>query len=172
MGNKESSQGGEVKLIQALAEGIIDLEVSAPYTYRPLRGREIRLLKLVPIGTPPLAPVDINEAGDGSSIPNSERSMAAYTRVLESRTLFHRLELIHVNLDEAPNYEPISYTWGDPSRPHTLLVGQRSSLQITKTLATCIPYFLEITKTKHLWIDQVGCSIRLGGPLKTHYLCG
>ncbi|KAK4629675.1 hypothetical protein CLAFUW4_08193 [Fulvia fulva] len=110
MDNEESSTDGDIKLMPALAKGTVDPETSISYAYRPLNNREVRLPKLVPVETPPPAPIEINEAGGRPYVPNARQRVAAYARHLGSKKLFHRLQLIHVNLDHAPPYDPISYT--------------------------------------------------------------
>lgn len=65
-------------------------------------------------------------------------------------------KLIHSNIDEAPPYLGLSYTWGPQSLDHAMII-DGSSLSITKNLADAIAALYVYVREQHLmlWVDAV-----------------
>lgn len=68
-------------------------------------------------------------------------------------------QLHHYELDDAPLYQTLSYTWGPGARDHPLPIytGGPSfhSLKITLTLHSALPFLVKECTTGFLWIDQI-----------------
>jgi len=57
-------------------------------------------------------------------------------------------------IDQPPEYEALSYTWGEPVFPERLHVGD-AIINITANLARALLYFRRMEKPRALWIDAV-----------------
>lgn len=64
------------------------------------------------------------------------------------------LELPAVSLDEIPAYEAVSYAWGPGTRWQRLNLLGQCYIPVTETFLNAIPYLLNHTKARYLWIDQ------------------
>jgi len=62
--------------------------------------------------------------------------------------------LRHVNLDQYPEYEAISYAWGDPKDTDTVYCDTKS-IKITKSLLTCLRRLRGVDQPRVLWADAV-----------------
>ncbi|KAF2501370.1 HET-domain-containing protein, partial [Lophium mytilinum] len=63
-------------------------------------------------------------------------------------------ELRVVALDDKPEYEALSYVWGDPTRLTTVsLLGV--PFRITKSLESALRRLRNPTKTRTLWVDAI-----------------
>lgn len=132
----------------------IDVPDCPAYKYNPIEGRTIRLLKVTAVEKDENVPErshDRQQQWSDSHVENIPIMMEAAERMRPR----YEVELVDALLEWAPEYEPISYTWGDPNRCHTLQLKDGSALAITVTLKDCIPYLVKASKTGHLWIDQV-----------------
>ncbi|KAJ5024898.1 heterokaryon incompatibility protein-domain-containing protein [Bipolaris maydis] len=54
-------------------------------------------------------------------------------------------------------FDALSYTWGSPADPETLLIGSREKgkLHITQNLATALPYLRFPERERLIWIDAI-----------------
>lgn len=62
------------------------------------------------------------------------------------------------SIPDGCEYSAVSYTWGDPTPHHELLIGldtQWTSLPITKSADLLLRYLRDANKTTSLWIDSV-----------------
>jgi hypothetical protein len=62
--------------------------------------------------------------------------------------------LTHVNLDEDPEYEALSYTWGDPTVTQPIRVND-SLRQFTSNLVLALQYLRYDDRDRYLWVDAV-----------------
>jgi hypothetical protein len=62
--------------------------------------------------------------------------------------------LKHVSLMDGPNYEALSYTWGDPSDTSYINLHGRP-FSVTKNLATALPHLRKETEVVEIWIDAI-----------------
>lgn len=97
-----------------------------------------------------------------------------YTQVMDSPYIYERLPragqirlltlqpgtgdihftLTTANLHEEPEYEVISYCWGDPSNPKSVYCDGKS-IQVTNSLYTAFQRFRKPDKPRTLWADAV-----------------
>jgi hypothetical protein len=109
---------------------------SSLYSYKRLtKPNEIRLVK-------------IDKPATTMKSPQSE------TAFLEIQ-LSTRYSIINVELEHAPQYEALSYVWGDPGRSHTMRLTDGKILSITTSIANALPYAVQACQTGYLWIDQI-----------------
>lgn len=59
---------------------------------------------------------------------------------------------------DVPDYETLSYVWGDNNRRHKLQFKDGTFLMITDSLAEAIPRLAKCSSTKLFWIDQVSIN--------------
>jgi hypothetical protein len=59
--------------------------------------------------------------------------------------------------DNIPDYEALSYTWGDPGDRANIAIGRRQehSLSVTKNLAEALPYLRRGDTSRTFWIDAI-----------------
>jgi hypothetical protein len=63
-------------------------------------------------------------------------------------------ELSHVSLNEYPLYEPLSYTWGDPTVTENIsLNGQ--SFAVTSNLRSALKHLRLLDEPRWLWVDAI-----------------
>ena len=58
-------------------------------------------------------------------------------------------------LHEKPEYEVISYCWGDASNPKTVYCDGKSGIQVTNSLYTALQRFRKPDQARTLWADAV-----------------
>jgi Heterokaryon incompatibility protein (HET) len=63
-------------------------------------------------------------------------------------------DLDHVSLDEAPPFEAISYTWGNPELSHEILIGG-SPYSVTANSYSALRSVHSVLHPKWLWIDSI-----------------
>jgi hypothetical protein len=66
--------------------------------------------------------------------------------------------IIEFDFDNLPEYETVSYAWGNPTKDFFILVEGNKILPITESLAVGLPRLVEYCRTGYLWIDQI-CTI-------------
>ena len=70
-----------------------------------------------------------------------------------------RILLKHCRLtdDDVPDYEALSYTWGDAKILMNVAVGRYGGMliSVTENLATALPYLRKKTSTRVLWIEAI-----------------
>ena len=88
-------------------------------------------------------------------------------RLLKLQRSFLRIKatLITTYLDTAPAFEAISYTWGDSTTTHQLLIGGQA-MPITRSAASVISHLASPWRTRLLWLDAV-CVDQSSNPDKT-----
>lgn len=64
------------------------------------------------------------------------------------------LRIVHANLETAPPYTSVSYSWDGQQRDHELHV-QGFDLRVTTNLHNGLPHLMKIAKTQFLWIDTI-----------------
>ncbi|KAF2793760.1 HET-domain-containing protein, partial [Melanomma pulvis-pyrius CBS 109.77] len=105
----------------------------SPYRYRPLKGDQIRLLRLLP--------------------PTRQKGYL--------HTEFVECELVHVSLEDPGQFEALSYVWGPPDRTKTIQIRTGKPqlrvkvLGVTDSLFTALQNLRYASKTRILWIDQL-----------------
>lgn len=62
---------------------------------------------------------------------------------------------VDVNLQPAPEYEALSYAWGEPVLSDTLCLDGRGSHAITANLRQCLVSLRKADETRVLWVDAV-----------------
>ena len=106
------------------------------FKYKPLdpKKNEIRLLELLPKG------IIISRREDKNTEARLPRAI--------------RARLVHVSLDDNPQYEALSYTWGDSVFSQNIrLDGQ--SYPITKNLREALRHFQGTSTSRTFWIDAI-----------------
>lgn len=69
--------------------------------------------------------------------------------------LIGKLNCVDVN-DDLEEYDPVSYVWGDPTRTHEILLGdKRQPLGLTTNLYNALKRFRQPDTEKRLWVDQI-----------------
>jgi hypothetical protein len=63
-------------------------------------------------------------------------------------------ELVHVQLNDNPAYEALSYAWGPPVKPYAITL-PNGNLRITESLFTGLIRLRRRGKSRLLWIDQL-----------------
>lgn len=100
------------------------------YEYTHLLPRFIRLLELTP-----------DDTDDTSNTPT------------------YRYRIVHAELPldgQAPSFDAISYTWGNPVKVATLQVHENGEhIALTANLTEALPSISQHSSTKRLWIDQL-----------------
>jgi hypothetical protein len=71
---------------------------------------------------------------------------------LEPSTIHCRLE--KVSLDEAPQYQAISYAWGDPKDTQSARVGSME-IKIRSNLEACLRHLRRPDGELRLWVDAI-----------------
>lgn len=66
-----------------------------------------------------------------------------------------KCEIEAFNIDEAPEYEALSYAWGDAFDLTYIKVGNRRRLQITRSLDFALRYMRHKDKERLVWADAV-----------------
>lgn len=74
--------------------------------------------------------------------------------VLKPSILRIRSSLLHVSLANAPSFEAMSYTWGDPTRSSTLNIGGRW-FGISKNVHGMLQDRVSLWRTRLFWIDSI-----------------
>jgi hypothetical protein len=70
------------------------------------------------------------------------------------RDLTPRCDLIHVSLDNKPDYAALSYTWGDPRDTQMITVGL-SSVPVTRNLYSALEHLRYDNTVRVIWIDAL-----------------
>jgi len=67
------------------------------------------------------------------------------------------VELEQVLLDDASNYEALSYVWGSTADPVPILVGssRRHTISVTQNLAIALQHLRNPNRSRSLWVDAV-----------------
>src|SRR5215472_5413521 len=75
----------------------------------------------------------------------------------ESHGTFGKWEfkIVHVKRSECPQYETVSYAWGNTRMDQILPLADGTVLQITMSMLEALPYVARNCSTGYLWIDQV-----------------
>ncbi|EKG09890.1 Heterokaryon incompatibility [Macrophomina phaseolina MS6] len=62
--------------------------------------------------------------------------------------------LTDASLDSPPEYEALSYVWGDPAKPNSVtLAGRR--VGVTENLASALRHLRLASRPRHLWVDAL-----------------
>jgi hypothetical protein len=64
-------------------------------------------------------------------------------------------EIIQVSLHDAPAYDAVSYTWGDPAKKFNLKLQDGQYLPITSSVHDILRERASIFRTRNLWIDSI-----------------
>ena len=75
-------------------------------------------------------------------------------------------EIIQVGLHDAPPYDAVSYTWGDPTKKFHLKLQDGQYLLITSSVHDILRERASIFRTRNLWIDSI-CINQGDTPEKT-----
>jgi hypothetical protein len=76
------------------------------------------------------------------------------TNTSRQRELAPRCNLIHVSLDDKPDYVALSYTWGDPRDTKIITVGE-SSVSVTRNLHSALEHLRYDRTVRVIWIDAL-----------------
>jgi hypothetical protein len=98
-------------------------------------------------------------------IPETHEPLYSYTPLAEKdirlvrltrRRLFGGVErsLIHVSLEKAPPYECVSYTWGDSTKTHSILI-DGFQLPVSTSVYNILHQRASIWSSRLLWIDAI-----------------
>lgn len=129
--------GGTTAIIQG------QISQSPPYQYQRLSSEnEIRLLK-----------IDKFVSRESSLEPESTQSQQ--NRSFPVHQVSAGYPIVHVHLESAPEYEAVSYVWGNPHRSHTINLIDGRILPVTASVAWALPYLVHACQTGYLWIDQI-----------------
>jgi len=67
-----------------------------------------------------------------------------------------QLSLVHVNLNDRPEYEALSYTWGESSNPSTIVADETGhTLEITRNCEAALRVLRKDKQERVLWIDAI-----------------
>jgi hypothetical protein len=111
----------------------------------------------------------LNDAGAASSrqITSIEPATKyAYPPLLEedeSRLLVvspgengsYEYKIVHFSLGSCPDYEAVSYAWGDNDQSAKLFLSDGSYIPISQNLSKAIPFLAGHCQSGYLWIDQL-----------------
>jgi Heterokaryon incompatibility protein (HET) len=89
-----------------------------------------------------------------SPLPSGDRSIrlaVLYPGDFEDEIEFR---LVHARLDDAPEYESLSYAWGETALTRTTKIEGRA-LSISLALETALRHLRTRTKDRVLWIDAI-----------------
>ncbi|KAI4276199.1 MAG: hypothetical protein LQ337_002666 [Flavoplaca oasis] len=89
---------------------------------------------------------------EGLSNPRNIRLMELLPAATQSEAV--RCTLEQACLDVEPQYEALSYTWGDPSNP-SLLYCNNAALSITSNLDAALRHLRLQTGSRALWVDAI-----------------
>ncbi|PKS05467.1 hypothetical protein jhhlp_008844 [Lomentospora prolificans] len=105
------------------------------FEYHPLNQEknEIRLLRIL---KPTPAPTDG---------PSSE----------SNTTITIRCDIFHANLDEAPPYNALSYTWGPPASPQIPILLEGKTFFVRENLWMALECFQSADREMVIWIDAI-----------------
>lgn len=62
--------------------------------------------------------------------------------------------LMHVLLDESPEYEALSYVWGNPQVTRLVRI-EREAFQVTANLESALRYIRLADRPRKLWVDAI-----------------
>lgn len=93
----------------------------------------------------------IEDAEQGS--PNG--ALCTIKQGAQSTTLPVMVTIVITALRDAPQYDALSYVWGNPIRNCYLVLCDGTSVPITRSIAEAVPFLLNTRRTGYLWIDQV-----------------
>ena len=65
-----------------------------------------------------------------------------------------RVRLRVVNLDSNPDYEALSYTWGDPKTGRSILVNDGYPVSVTDNLFNALRALRQCSEPRNLWVDR------------------
>lgn len=87
------------------------------------------------------------------------RLLECTRRDTSNDTLSFEYRIIYVEISEdgqAPEFEAVSYTWGDAAKVTALPLGEGAGhIALTANLSQALPYLSHHSATKRLWIDQL-----------------
>ncbi|KAF7187580.1 Heterokaryon incompatibility protein 6, OR allele [Pseudocercospora fuligena] len=67
-----------------------------------------------------------------------------------------RCNLTHVNLNEKPDFEAVSYLWGSASDQETITIDEfNNPVRITRSAAQALRRFRHVSESRVLWMDQI-----------------
>ena len=98
------------------------------YRYPPLASKSIRLLRI--------------QGRDEGSVP-------------VRGSLMPLCEIIHIDLDNCPQYEAISYAWGDLTGSTPIFIGDRQMIFVTEAVSQIIWRLRPPSGFRDIWIDQL-----------------
>ena len=75
-------------------------------------------------------------------------------RLLSFSTGLEELHIIHTNLNTAPTYTSVSYSWNDQQRDHDIHVDSHK-LKIIENLRIGLPHLIKKASTQFLWVDEI-----------------
>jgi len=91
---------------------------------------------------------------EGIPADNTIRILTLYPGASRTR-LEGRLEF--ANLDDKPQYEAISYVWGDPTRCEEIIINNKS-LALTQSISDALRRMRHETELRQLWADQISIN--------------
>jgi len=134
------------------------------FVYESLQSTEyIRLLRLWRDNTAAGAKDDNDHTsaqtscsnGDSNDQPEPTSASLGESSFKPLRTGTLCLDIISARLDETPKYECVSYAWVTKHRTQKLATTQGTDVLVTDSLLEALPYLINASSTKYLWIDQV-----------------
>jgi hypothetical protein len=114
--------------------------MAKPYPYTPLKTEfHIRILSF-------MHPLRRDTADKfGMSIKNRD--------LIELNDV--EFEILEVDLRQQPDYQALSYVWGDPSTASCIALKDGSTISITANLREALRRVVGSCHVKPIWIDQV-----------------
>ncbi|KAH8672140.1 heterokaryon incompatibility protein-domain-containing protein [Tricladium varicosporioides] len=102
----------------------------------------------------------LQELGSPSNYPEYKYealNAADQIRLVQLRPTFFGIQckVIQVCLNDAPVYDAVSYTWGDPAKRFNLKLQDGQYLQITSNVRDILCERSSIFRTRNLWIDSI-----------------
>jgi hypothetical protein len=76
------------------------------------------------------------------------------TKCSSQSELGPRCNLIHVSLDDKPDYAALSYTWGDPRDTQTIMIGS-CSVPVTRNLYFALKHLQYKKTARVIWVDAL-----------------
>lgn len=77
-----------------------------------------------------------------------------HIRLLSCSTGSEEPHIIHTNLNTAPSYTSVSYSWNDQQRDHDLHVDSHT-LKVIENLRIGLSYMIKQASTQFLWVDEI-----------------
>ena len=130
--------------------------------HRPLRVQQSEILTFVPLSKS--CQLEMPKRYQGENVMKREHHtfqeyryrplLPRQIRLLSFSTGSEELHIIHTNLNIAPSYTSVSYSWNDQQRDRDIHV-ESYKLKIIENLRIGLPHLIKKASTQFLWVDEI-----------------